>query len=311
MDGDRVLTAQSDLEVHILQFYEQLYAKDEEVELNSAAREDCFQFIQQTVTEEHNAELLQPLTMKEVTEAMKQLPGGKSLGVDSIPAEFYQEMWEDIEVDIFNFVSESMQQCFLVDELNISKIALLPKSEDRVRIQNYRPISLLNTLYKIVAKVYANCMKPLLHNWILPSQTGFVPNRCILDNVFLAFEAIAWTRENRQDLSMLLLNFEKAYDRVNWTYLREVMGRMGFHSTWINQVLSLNQNATASVIVNKEISNTFRLQRSIRQGCPLAPYLFLLTVDVLGQMLQHSECGVTGRSLIAILCTTCGGGVFV
>lgn len=191
MDGDRVLTAQSDLEVHILRFYEQLYAKDEEVELNSAAREDCFQFIQQTVTEEHNAELLQPLTMKEVTEAMKQLPGGKSLGVDSIPAEFYQEMWEDIEVDIFNFVSESMQQCFLVDELNISKIALLPKSEDRVRIQNYRPISLLNTLYKIVAKVYANRMKPLLHNWILPSQTGFVPNRCILDNVFLAFEAIA------------------------------------------------------------------------------------------------------------------------
>ena len=191
MDGDRVLTAQSDLEVHILRFYEQLYAKDEEVELNSAAREDCFQFIQQTVTEEHNAELLQPLTMKEVTEAMKQLPGGKSPGLDSIPAEFYQEMWEDIEVDIFNFVSESMQQCFLVDELNISKIALLPKSEDRVRIQNYRPISLLNTLYKIVAKVYANRMKPLLHNWILPSQTGFVPNRCILDNVFLAFEAIA------------------------------------------------------------------------------------------------------------------------
>ena len=86
-------------------------------------------------------ELLRPLTMEEVSEAMKQLPAGKSPGVDSIPAEFYQELWEDIDVDIFNFVSESINQCFIAEELNISKIALLPKSEDRLRIQNYRPIS--------------------------------------------------------------------------------------------------------------------------------------------------------------------------
>ena len=296
-DGDTILTSQQDLEKHILSFYEQLYTNDDEVERNAAAREDCFQYIQAKVTEEHNAELLRPLTMEEVAKAMKQLPAGKSPGVDSIPAEFYHEMWEDIASDIFNFVQESISQCFLLDELNISKIALIPKSEDRLRIQNYRPISLLNTLYKVVAKVYANRMKPLLHNWILPSQTGFVPNRCILDNIFLAFEAIAWTRENQQDLSMLLLDFEKAYDRVNWTFLREVMAKLGFHSQWIKQVMSLNANTAASIIVNGEISETFRLQRSVRQGCPLAPYLFLLTVDVLGQMLQHPGCQVQGLRL--------------
>ena len=190
-----------------------------------------------------------------------------------------------------------MSQCCITEELNISKIALLPKSEDRLRIQNYRPILLLNTLYKVVAKVYANRMKPLLHNWILPSQTGFVPNRCILDNIFLAFEAIAWTKESKQEITMLLLDFEKAYDRVNWTFLREVMSKMGFHELWIKQVMSLNENAAASVIVNGEISKTFCLQRYVRQGCPLAPYLFLLTVDVLGQMLQHSRCQVQGLRL--------------
>jgi hypothetical protein len=138
------------MESHILHFYEQLYTKDEEIELNSAAKEDCFRFIQHTVIEDQNVELLWPLTQEEVTDAMKQLPTGKSPGVDSIPAEFYQELWDDIDSDVFNFVEESIQQCFLADELNISKIALLPKSEDRLRIQNYRPISLLNTLYKIV-----------------------------------------------------------------------------------------------------------------------------------------------------------------
>ena len=126
--GDRTLTAQADLESHILNFYEHLYSKDEEVELNVAARADCFQSIQPSVTEEHNVELLRPLTLEEVAEAVKQLPTGKSLGVDSIPAKFYHELWEDLELDIFNFILESMQQCHLAEELNVSKIALLPKS---------------------------------------------------------------------------------------------------------------------------------------------------------------------------------------
>lgn len=213
-------------------------------------------------------------------------------------------MWEDIDTDILSFVSESIQDAHIEAELNVSKIALLPKSEDRSRVQNFRPISLLNTLYKIVAKVYANRMKPLLHNWILPSQTGFVPNRCILDNIFLAFEAIEWTLENKQELSMLLLDVEKAYDIVNWTFLKHTMARMGFHDTWIHQVMSLNQNAAAAVIVNGEQSRAFNLQRSVRQGCPLAPYLFLLIVDVLGQMLQHPLHNVKGLQLTHKSCIT-------
>lgn len=297
MDGERTLSTQADLEAHILAFYKQLYTRDEQVEGAANAREDCLQYIHQPVTAEHNRELLRPITREEVTAAMKELPAGKAPGIDTIRAEFYQALWEDIEEDIFNFVTESIEQAHLEETLNVSKIALLPKSEDRSRIQNFRPISLLNTPYKIVAKILANRMKPLLHNWILPSQTGFVPNRCILDNIFLAFEAIQWTLESKQDLSMVLLDFEKAYDRVNWTFLRQVMTRMGFHQTWIKQVMALNVNASATVIVNGEQSKPFSLQRSVRQGCPLAPYLFLLTVDVLGQMLQHPDCGVKGLNL--------------
>ena len=296
-EGEQLLSTQTDLERHILEFYEKLYSLDEQVERNEDARQDCFQFLHRTVTDTHNEELLKPLTQEEVEEAVKKLPTGKSPGIDTIPAEFYQEAWEDIKFDIFNFVLESSCQETIAEELNVSKIALLPKSEDRLRIQNYRPISLLNTLYKVVAKVYANRMKPLLHHWILPTQTGFVPNRCILDNVFLAFEAIEWTLENKQNLSMLLLDFEKAYDRVNWTFLRRTMETMGFQHKWINQVMSLNLNASAAVIVNGEQSKTFQLRRFVRQGCPLAPYLFLLTVDVLGQMLQHPENGVQGLRL--------------
>ena len=297
MDGERSLTQQTELENHILSFYKNLYTSDELVENNEEAREDCFSFVKQTVTDAHNAELLQPLTLKEVTTAMNQIPAGKAPGVDSIPSEFYHELWDDIGPDVFNFVCETVSQTCITEELNVSKIALLLKSEDRIRIQNYRPISLLNTLYKVVAKVYANRMKPLLHHWILPSQTGFVPNRCILDNIFLAFESIEWALENNQQLSMLLLDFEKAYDRVSWKFLSQAMARMGFNERWIQQVMSLNTKASATIIINGEQSQPFKLQRSVRQGCPLAPYLFLLTVDVLGQMLQHPDCRVQGLRL--------------
>ena len=297
LDEGRPLTTQAELEEHILNFYRQLYTADEQVELNNAVREECFAYVKETVTEEQNAELLKPITTEEVKEAMKQLPPGKAPGTDAIPSEFYQEMWEEIELDIFNFASEAIEQACISEELNVSKIALLPKTEDRSRIQNFRPISLLNTLYKLVAKIYANRMKPLLHNWILPSQTGFVPNRCILDNIFLAFESIEWALESNQNMSMLLLDFEKAYDRVSWTFLRQVMEKMGFSATWIRQVMSLNLTASATIIVNGEQSQAFKLQRSVRQGCPLAPYLFLLTVDVLGQMLQHPDCHVKGLRL--------------
>lgn len=74
-------------------------------------------------------------------------------------------MRDDINLDIFNFVYETTHHNYIAEELNIGKIILLPKSENWSRIQNYRPISLLNTLYKVVAKIYANRMKPLLHHW--------------------------------------------------------------------------------------------------------------------------------------------------
>lgn len=95
------------------------------------AHEECFCYLKQTVTEEQNIELLRPITPEELAAAVKQLPPGKAPGVDSIPAEFFHKLWEDIEFDVFNFVSETISEASINEVLNISKIALIPKSEDR------------------------------------------------------------------------------------------------------------------------------------------------------------------------------------
>ena len=127
LEGDKMLDTQPELEKHILAFYESLYSRDEQVETNEAARLDCLQYLDKKVTAEHNEELLKPLTQEEVAEAVKQLPAGKFLGIDTIPAEFYQEAWEEIGFDISNFVLESICQEGIAEELNVSKNSLTPK----------------------------------------------------------------------------------------------------------------------------------------------------------------------------------------
>lgn len=107
------------------------------MEGNAEAKADCFHYVKRTVTEEHNMELLRPITLEEVIAVIKQLPTGKALGVDAIPVEFYQEMWVYIEFDVLNFTAEAITQAHIEDDLNISKIALLPKPEDRCRVQNF------------------------------------------------------------------------------------------------------------------------------------------------------------------------------
>ena len=122
------MAKQSELEAHILSFYEQLYTRDEQVEGAIEARTDRFQHLNQPITEAHNKKLFRLITMEEVVTTVKQLPVGKAPGMVPIPTEFYQTMWEYIGCDVFNFVTESIRQCYIADERNISKIAIPPKS---------------------------------------------------------------------------------------------------------------------------------------------------------------------------------------
>ncbi len=96
--------------------------------------------------------------------------------------------------------------------LNVGVIALIPKDGDPTLAKNYRPISLLGGLYKILAKIIALRIQPLLLVLIRPSQTGFIEGKNIVENIYLAQEAMSWARKSNQDLALILLDFEKAFD---------------------------------------------------------------------------------------------------
>lgn len=122
-------------------------------------------------------------------------------------------------------------------------------------------------------------------------------DRYILANVLLAFEAIEWSKESKQNLVIMLLDFEKAYDRVNWTFLKATMRKMSFSEVWIHWTASLYRDAESSVLVNGKKMRWIQIQRSVRQGCFLAPYLYLFVSEVLTYTINDVKYGIRGLRL--------------
>jgi hypothetical protein len=168
-------------------------------------------------------------------------------------------------------------------------IALLFKSGEREDLGNWWPITLLNTSYKILAKTLQLRLKPLLVEVIDSDQTTFFPTRFILDNVLVTNGTIEHARSSQQTLILLKLDFCKAFDRVEWRFLFECMSRFGIHPRFLDLVKLLFSGVAAGVSVNGGQSIKFQIKRGVRQGCPLAPYLFLLVQEVLNLVVKNAE----------------------
>jgi hypothetical protein len=137
----------------------------------------------------------------------------------------------------------------------------------------------------------------VLPHIIRPNQTGFVEGRSILDNVYVAQEAFVWAEEDNQDLVLLLLDVEKAFDMIEWAFLFKALEVLGFDGTWVKWVGSLYKEASSAIKVNGILGLDFPLERFVRQGCPLAPYLFIIATDVLGYLMADPKFEVEGFSL--------------
>jgi hypothetical protein len=167
-------------------------------------------------------------------------------------------------------------------------ITLIHKGGDRLPLGNYRPITLLNTTYKIYAKLLQRRLQPVLVEIISHDQSAFLPLRYILDNIVLTQETLNWAKVSKQPLLLLKLDFAKAYDRVSWPFLFLAMEALGFNQAFIKMTKLLLKDATASVCVNGEPSTPFKISRGVRQGCPLAPYLFLIVGEILNFLVHRA-----------------------
>lgn len=205
---------------------------------------------------------------------------------------FYQKFWPKIGSKILETVYNILNNNHSTAQINHTLIALVPKTKSPQKIDQYRPISLCNTIYKLASKTLANRLKPIVNTIILPTQSAFVPRRIISDNTIPGFESIHKLRaqtKGKKGLCAVKLDMFKAYDRVEWRILRVIMLKMGFDINWMNKIMDCVTSATFSVNVNGHSTDHIIPHRGLRQGCLLSPYLFLLCSEGLTSLINAVE----------------------
>jgi hypothetical protein len=189
VDGGTI-TSEGDLSQYITKFYANLYTYEVHTLGTLEAQERCWENVPTQITKAMNANMTKVLTLKEITEAITSLPKGKALGHDGIPTKFFQECVEEVVPMLLLAFKAMLAQGQTSDHINKGTITLIPKSGDHSKLRNWRPITLLGNIYKILAKMLAGRIQTFLPLVIKPNQTRFVEGRNILDNTFLAQEAL-------------------------------------------------------------------------------------------------------------------------
>ncbi|KAF7152227.1 hypothetical protein RHSIM_Rhsim01G0161700 [Rhododendron simsii] len=231
------------------------------------------------ITADMNNRFLKPFSTGEIKTALFAMHPNKAPGYDGMTAGFFQRYWDIVGVDLCRVVRSFFHDGRMLGSVNRTQIVLIPKVHTPTKVSQFRPISLCTTVYKLIAKVLANRLRPFLPSIISENQSAFVGGRQITDNVLLAHELTHYIKHKRsgsQGVAAFKLDMARAYDRVEWSYLERVMVKLGFHQKWIGWVMECIRTVSFSITVNGEPGETFLPSRGIRQGCPLSPYLFLL-----------------------------------
>ncbi|GAU17164.1 hypothetical protein TSUD_177940 [Trifolium subterraneum] len=193
--------------------------------------------------------------------------------------------------DIFSAASTWLERGYFPTSLNETNICLIPKCDNPTSMKDLRPISLCNVLYKMISKVLANRLKCCLDKCVSQEQSAFIEGRSILDNALIATEVIhalkRKTQGKRGELA-LKIDISKAYDKVDWGFLRGVMTKMGFTAVWIRWVMMCVSSVNYSVLMNYDRVGPILPGRGLRQGDPISPYLFILVTECLTALIHQS-----------------------
>ena len=214
---------------------------------------------------------------------------GKSPGSDSFSVEFYLRFWCLLGQDLTDTLNHCFRTGFLSNSQKTGILRLLYKKDDPLSLKNWRPISLLNTDYKIATKVLANRLRRVLPGILHADQTCGVPGRSIFENLFLTRDTLDYIDKKNISAVMITLDQEKAFDRVNHAFLQRVLDRFNFGPDFRRWVSVVYTDITSSVLNNGWLSKPFHIQRGVRQGCPLSPLLYCLVVETLGQIIRNDD----------------------
>jgi len=284
-DPSQILAMETD-------FYRNLYKSSD-----SVSKQSMEKFVQEhihnlsSLNETENNDLTKVITINEIQNAIKLMGKGKTPGIDGLPIEFYIVFWLEIKMYLLNSINESYEKGFLSITQKQGVITLLPKpNKDLLLLKNWRPLTLMNADYKIITSCLAHRIKKYLNKLISPEQSGFMSNRYIGENIFKITSLVDCHHRESKDGMLVLLDYEKAFDTVEWDFINFVLHKMNFPLyiiKWVNIIY--NKRNTSFIINNGWKGESIMINRGIKQGCPLSPYLFLLAIELLTKAIKNSN----------------------
>ena len=266
------LTNKDSIELYITKYFEKLYFTED---FDEKLQTWFIQFVEKKINDNFKENLDREVFESEIYDAIKSLNCNKSPGLDGLPNEFYLKYWDIIHVEVSKVIKNIILGNVLQGKQKNALITLIPKDGDLELLKSWRPISLLCSDVKIVAKVSANRLKPCLPDIISEDQfcTG---NRSIVECNVQMRDILYYAGSNNSDGAIINLDWEKAFDRVSWEFLIKIMKKLGFSSFIITWLMTLYKDITSSCLINGYISKEFKIKRGVRQGCPLSMMAYVI-----------------------------------
>nr|KYP53426.1 Transposon TX1 uncharacterized [Cajanus cajan] len=241
------------------------------------------------ISDREKCQLTADIDLEEIKMAVWDCDSSKSPGPDGFNFKFIKSFWETVKEDIVRMMKEFHANGKLPKGTNSTFITLIPKVDDPQSLGDYRPISLVGCLYKILAKILANRLKKVLPSVIDDRQSAFLEGRNLLQSVVIANETLDEVKKEKKSCIFFKVDYEKAYDSVNWEFLLYMLRRLGFDPKWIQWIRACLESAHVSVLINGNPSEEFKMNRGLRQGDPLSPFLFTIVVEGLTGLMREAS----------------------
>lgn len=202
----------------------------------------------------------------EIFSALKRIGPDKAPGPDGLNAHFFQKYWPNVGPSTIEIIKTFFVTNSLKTQINETRIILIPKNNNPYLINHFRPISLCNVLYKIIANILVNRIRPHIDKLISPLQNAFIPKRQISDNIGLAHEILHSMRRKKCKTSYMALkiDLEKAYDKLEWNFIKNALTKINFPDKFINWILQCIQTVNFSLNINEVNSEKWSPQKGIR-----------------------------------------------